>query len=182
MIRLQADIQSDNDQELIEAIANLHQITLADDTVECQVCNELITSGKEVVCYLLCPNGTTGYDLAQFRCTAHAESVTELLTLGADELVVAGRIGRCCDLQIDQSWPVLLVPRLRLVSAASTTTAREIDTQPYASEELPLSPPDDDLEVDIQPRNRMPVVADEVDSRETATLSRWADTDTGGEN
>jgi hypothetical protein len=182
MKRIPIEIDSNNDQELIEAVTSLHQITLADDTVECQICNEAITYGNEVVCHLVCPSGTTRYDLAQFRCTAHADSVTELLTLGADELVIAGRIGRCSDQQTDQSWLVLLVPRLRLVSAASTTTAREIDTQPYASEEPPLSPPDDDLEVDIQPRNRIPVVADDVDSRETATLSRWADTDTGGES
>lgn len=179
MIEIPTDIEIDNDQELIEAVTSLHQITLADDTVECQICNEAIIYGNEVVCHLVCPSGTTRYDLAQFRCTAHADSVTEHLTTGADELVVAGRIGRCSDQQTDQSWPVLLVPRLRLVSAASTTTVREIDAQTYVSGELPFSPPDDDLVVDTQPRDRVPVVVEEPDSRETATLSRWADTDTG---
>lgn len=193
MIRLQADIETYDDQELIEAIASLDQTTLADDTVVCQVCNEAISLGEEVVCYLLCPSGATGYDLTQYRCSNHADTITELLTLGAHELIVDGRIGEYHDEQSGQSWLVLLIPRLRAVSAAPTTTARQIDADPYNRHELPAALTDNDPETTNQPDNNDPQIneqrhnddpeiVDDDSNWQSATLSRWGDPTTEDDN
>ena len=129
MNTVQANIQTSDDQVLVEAVATLHQTTLADDQLSCQVCNESINEGDEVICHLQSPADQNRYDIKQTRCTDH-DDLTELLTLGVDELVIDGRIGCCSDQATQQSWPVLLVPRLRVVSSASTTPAREITAHP----------------------------------------------------
>lgn len=177
MERIPIEIDSNNDQELIEAINGLHQITLGDDTIECQVCNEAIIPGNKVVCYLLC-SGTTGYDLTQFRCTEHSDNVTDLLTLGTDELIIDGRVGRCSDQVTQQSWPVLLAPQLRLVSSASTTTAREIKAHPDNHDD-----PFDPLSIDTPNSTNShsgggSVTTEESSERQETTLGRWAQSST----
>ena len=125
----QTEIENHTDQELVEAVATLHQTTLADDQLSCQVCNESINEGDEVICHLQSPVEQNRYEITQTRCADH-DDLTELLTLGVDELVINGRVGRCSDQATQQSWPVLLVPQLRVVSPAATTTAREVTVQP----------------------------------------------------
>ena len=107
----------------------LHHLTLADAALNCQVCNETLTDGDEILCHLQCPAGETGYDITQIRCLAHSDDMESLLTLGTEELLVAGRIGRCSDQATQQSWPVLLAPDLRVVSSAATATGKEINMQ-----------------------------------------------------
>jgi hypothetical protein len=171
MLQTNIDVQSGTDQELVEAVATLHQTTLADDQLSCQVCNESINEGDEVICHLQSPADQNRYDIKQTRCTDH-DDLTELLTLGVDELVIDGRIGCCSDQATQQSWPVLLVPQLRLVSAASTTTARETTAQPEYNDD-----PAESLTVDIpQPTKNhhwgKEQIADDSEPQET-TLKRW---------
>jgi len=125
----QTEIENHTDQKLVEAVATLHQATLADDQLSCHVCNELINKGDEVVCLLRSSAEQNRYEVTQTRCTDH-DDLTELLTLGVDEFVINGQVGRCSCQATQQSWPVLLVPQLRVVSAAATTTTREITAQP----------------------------------------------------
>jgi len=129
MKRKQTEIQISTDQSLMEITNALHHLTLADAPLNCQVCNETLTDGDEILCHLQCPAGETGYDITQIRCLAHSDDMESLLTLGTEELLVAGRIGRCSDQAIQQSWPVLLAPELRVVSSAATATGKEINTR-----------------------------------------------------
>jgi hypothetical protein len=171
MNTVQANIQTSDGQELVEAVATLHQTTLADDQLSCQVCNESINEGDEVICHLQSPAEQNRYEIKQTRCTDH-DDLTELLTLGVDELVIDGRVGRCSDQATQQSWPVLLVPQLRVVSAAATTTACEITVQPECNHD-----PAEPLTVDIpQPTEYhhwgKRKIADDSEFQE-ATLDRW---------
>ena len=173
MLQTNIAVESDTDQELVEAVATLHQTTLADDQLSCQVCNESINEGDEVICHLQSPVEQNRYEITQTRCTDH-DDLTEQLTLGVDELVIDGRIGRCSDQATQQSWPILLVPKVRLVSAASTTTAREITAQPEHNDD-----PAEPLTVDIpQPTEYhhwgKEQIADDSEPQET-TLERWED-------
>ena len=154
----------------MEAVAAFHQTTLADDTVVCDICNEPISEGEEVICHLQSPADQTRYHLNQTRRTEY-DDIT--LTRGVDELVIDGRIGCCSDQSTQQSWPVLLVPRLRLVSPATTATAREIAAHPANRED-----PADPLEIDFSPSamiastNTDPTT-DNNGNWQEATLARW---------
>lgn len=165
------EVETSDDQMLVEAIAHLNQTTLADGQVTCQVCNETINEGDQVMCYLQSPAEQHRYDITQTRCTDH-DNLTELLTLGVDELVIDGQIGCSSDQATQRSWPVLLVPRLRVVSSASTATGREFTVQPEYDHD-PAAP----LMVDIpQPTEdqhwNKGRIADNSEFQE-ATLDRW---------
>ena len=171
MLRTNIAVESDTDQELVEAVATLHQTTLADDQLSCQVCNESINEGDKVICHLQSPAEQNRYEITQTRCTDH-DDLTGLLTLGVDELVIDGRVGRCSDQATQQSWPILLSPQLQLVSSASTTTGREITTQP-ANHDNPTEPLTVDLPESPNPSQcRGEVVADGTSETQEATLDR----------
>jgi len=177
MNTVQANIQTSDDQELVEAVATLHQTTLADAQLNCQVCNESINEGDEVICHLQSPPEQNRYDIKQTRCTDH-DDLTELLTLGVDELVIDGRIGCCSDQATQQSWPVLLVPRLRVVSSASTTTAREITAHP-ANRDDPVDPLTVEIPNAIEGHHSGNNLRANVTSEwQEATLERWEQPDT----
>ena len=176
MLQTNIDVQIGTDQDLVEAVATLHQATLADDQLSCQVCNESINEGDEVICHLQSPADQNRYDIKQTRCTDH-DDLTELLTLGVDELVIDGRIGCCSDQATQQSWPVLLVPRLRLVSSASTTTAREITTHP-ANRDDPVDPLTVKIPNAIEGHRCTKEMADDISEFQEATLERWEQPDT----
>jgi len=177
MNTVQANIQTSDDQELVEAVATLHQTTLADDQLSCQVCNESINEGDEVICHLQSPAEQNRYEITQTRCTDH-DNLSELLTLGVDELVIDGRIGCCSDQATQQSWPVLLVPRLRLVSSASTTTAREITAHP-ANRDDPVDPLTVEIPDVVEVHHSGKVTANTTTTEwQEATLERWEQPDT----
>jgi hypothetical protein len=169
MKHIQTEVDTSDDQQLVENVTDLHQTTLTDDHIVCIVCNESISDGEKITCYLLCPSGATGFDLTQCRCTDHAGGITELATFGATELIVDAHIGHCQDEETGESWPVLLFPRLRYVSEASTTTAREIDVDPYDDEAVPAALTDT---AEKQTTEASEPVNDDTDWQ-PATLSRW---------
>ena len=176
MNTVQANIQTSDGQELVEAVATLHQTTLADDQLSCQVCNESINEGDEVICHLQSPAEKNRYEITQTRCTDH-DDLTELLTLGVDELVIDGRIGCCSDQATQQSWPVLLVPRLRVVSSASTTTAREITAHP-ANRDDPVDPLTVEIPDAVEVHSGNDLRANATSEWQEATLERWEQPDT----
>ena len=177
MLQTNIDVQIGTDQDLVEAVATLHQATLADDQLSCQVCNESINEGDEVICHLQSPAEQNRYEITQTRCTDH-DNLSELLTLGVDELVIDGRIGCCSDQATQQSWPVLLVPRLRLVSSASTTTAREITAHP-ANRDDPVDPLTVEIPDVVEVHHSGKVTANTTTTEwQEATLERWEQPDT----
>ena len=118
--------QDCNDQSLMESTNSIHHLTLADSLLNCPVCDESLTDGDEILCHFQRPAETTGYVIAQIRCLAHGDDIESLLTLGTDEILVAGRIGRCSDQATQQSWPILLAPDLQVISSAATATAQRV--------------------------------------------------------
>ena len=59
-------------------------------------------------------------------CGDGDHELPEEYTLGVRELVVEGRVGWCSDGATQSSWPVLLDPEVRAVSAAATKSVRKI--------------------------------------------------------
>jgi hypothetical protein len=59
--------------------------------------------------------------------------LTSLFTLGVRELIVDGRVGQCRDHATQQTWPVLLAPSVRLISAPDTTSGRVVSNDDLSS-------------------------------------------------
>ena len=107
-----------------QVLAHLHRQSLGDPA--CQVCDESLTEGDQLTLYLYKPAGSARYTIGQNRCHSHADDLASLFTLGVRELIVEGRIGQCRDHATQQTWPVLLAPSLRLISAYDTTSGRDV--------------------------------------------------------
>ena len=101
---------------------HLHRLSL-DDPV-CQVCNESLIEGDQLMLYLYKPAGRSRYNIGQCRCRRHDDGLTSLFTRGVRELIVEGRVGQCRDHATQQTWPVLISPTVGLISASDTTSGR----------------------------------------------------------
>lgn len=120
---------SGTDTPLRQVLSHLQIASLADGDPTCQACGETIREGGSVTLYLFEPAGRSSYTVGQCRCLDYNDDLTDLFTLGTRELIVDGRIGLCRDRATQQTWPVLLAPSVRLVSAADTTTGRVVTSQ-----------------------------------------------------
>jgi hypothetical protein len=115
---------SGTETQLQQVLSHLQISTPAHGSPTCQACGDAITEGQSVTVYLARPTGHPNYTIEQCRCREHNDDLTGLFTLGVHELIVDGRIGQCRDHATQQTWPVLLAPSVRHLSAADTTTAR----------------------------------------------------------
>jgi len=120
---------SGKNTQLRQVLSHLQIASPADGDPTCQACGETIREGDSVTLYLFRLAGRSGYTVGQCRCLNHNDELTDLFTLGTRELIVDGRIGLCRDHATQQTWPVLLAPSVRLVSAADTTTGRIVTSQ-----------------------------------------------------
>ena len=117
---------SGTNTRLSQVLSHLQIASSAEDDPMCQACGEPLLHADPVTLYLSRPAGRSGYTVGQCRCNDHNDDLTSLFTLGTRELVVDGRIGECHDRASQQTWPVLLAPSLRVVSAADTKTGRVV--------------------------------------------------------
>jgi len=114
------------DTDLQQVLSHLRVESPANGDPVCQACGEAIREGDPVTLYLSRPAGHSTYTIDQCRCSDHNEDLTSLFTLGVRELVVDGRVGQCRDHATQQTWPVLLAPSVRLISAPDTTSGRVV--------------------------------------------------------
>jgi hypothetical protein len=115
---------SGTDVQLSKAVSHLQIKPSTEGNPTCQVCGEVITESQSVTIYLSRAAGRAGYRIGQCRCVDHNEDLTTLFTLGVRELVVDGRIGLCRDPATQETWPILLDPSVRLISAPDTKSGR----------------------------------------------------------
>jgi len=115
---------SGTNTQLSQVLLHLQIESPANGDPMCQACGEAIREGDPVTLYLSRPAGQSGYTIGQCRCSDHNDELTSLFTLGVRELIVDGRVGQCRDHATQQTWPVLLTPSVRLISAPDTTSGR----------------------------------------------------------
>lgn len=116
------------DTDLQQVLSHLQIESPANGDPMCQACGEAIVEGDPVTLYLFRPAGQSGYTFDQCRCSDHNKDLTSLFTLGVRELVVDGGVGQCRDHATQQTWPVLLAPSIRLISAQDTTSGRVVSS------------------------------------------------------
>ena len=109
--------------QLKQTLLHLDLQSVTGEKAGCQICKETLNEDDQITLYLYRPAERERYAIGQCRCSEHTEDLITLFTLGVDELIVDGQVGRCSNHTSQQSWPVLLAPQLRLVSTAATTTA-----------------------------------------------------------
>jgi hypothetical protein len=116
--------QESIDDQIIENLCQLQSISLGKSTVVCQAGGETLRDGEDVKVYAVRPGHKTAWRIGQTRCTDPTHTRTLSLetqgTLGARELIVTGRIGRCVDQAFQTDWPVLLNPEIQAVSPCQT--------------------------------------------------------------
>lgn len=119
-------LQDSGTERFAESISNLQIAPPAEGTPTCQVCGDTIHEGDHITLYLFRPAGKATYTVGQCRCSTHNKNLANLFTLGIKEYIVDGRVGQCRDHATQQTWPVLLAPSIRLISALDTTTRRVV--------------------------------------------------------
>ena len=119
-----AGLENSGTTSLEQALSHLQIAPSTENDLTCQLCERPLTEGDQITLYLYKPAGSQRYTIGQCRCRSHDDDLTPLFTLGVRELVVEGRIGQCRDHATQQTWPVLLAPSVRLISASDTTTGR----------------------------------------------------------
>lgn len=111
---------------LIKVISQLEQFALGAGVGTCQVCGEKIPEGSPIAVYAFRPAGASQWRVGHSKCDADRPHATEDFTLGVRELVVDGRVGCVSDQATQSHWPVLLAPRVRAISPASTTDVVDV--------------------------------------------------------
>ena len=115
---------SGTETQLQQVLAHLQMHSLGNPT--CQACNERIREGDQITVYFYKPTDRATYRIGQCRCSTHNDDLTPLFTLGVSELIVDGRVGHCQDQATQQTWPVLFLPTVRLISVPETKSGRTL--------------------------------------------------------
>jgi hypothetical protein len=120
------ETQEGDDRSLIEDIHQLNFVALGEGAAACEACGEKLREGAPVVVFTFRPADQPAFQIGHVKCTECRHEPTEYFTLGVRELVLEGRVGTCTDPATQSSWPVLLAPQPRAVSAADTTTVQPL--------------------------------------------------------
>lgn len=119
-------LQDSGTERFVESVSHFQIVPPAEGAPTCQACGDTIHEGDPITLYFFRPVGRATYTIGQCRCSTHNENLANLFTLGVKEYIVDGRIGLCCDHATQQTWPGLLAPSVRLISAPDTTSGRVV--------------------------------------------------------
>lgn len=107
--------------QLIEDISQIKQIALGAGAATCEVCGTSLFESDSVVVVVTRSIGGVGYEVACVLC-GDGHQIPWEFSVGVRELVVVGRIGRCSDGAVQESWQVLLAPDVLGVSSVTRRT------------------------------------------------------------
>ena len=101
---------------LIKDINQLKCVVLGKEAAICHECGKRIREGESVTVNVIRPPNAATYNLSNITCETHHSALLDCFEKEARELVVKGRVGWCSDQATQSSWPVLLAPRIYVVS------------------------------------------------------------------
>jgi hypothetical protein len=110
--------QEDTDNQLIEDIIHAKLLVLGKEAAICHECGKRIREGESVTVNVIRPPNAATYNRSNITCETHHSALLDGFEKAARELVVKGRVGWCSDQATQSSWPVLLAPRVYVVSQA----------------------------------------------------------------
>jgi len=104
------------DKELIEDILRSKRVLLGKEAAICHECGKHIQEGESVTVGVIRPPNASVYNVSKITCETHQLNLLDEFETKARELVVRGRVGWCSDQATQSSWPVLVAPRVYVVS------------------------------------------------------------------
>jgi hypothetical protein len=128
MVKSKSTDQENVDKRVIEDINQLKVTALGEGAAVCQVCGQGLREGALVTAYVFRPAGSPAVEVGYVLCGDDRHEYPAVYTLGVRELMVGGRVGRCFDVMMQSSWPVLLAPVVLAVSEMDSKTARAVRT------------------------------------------------------
>jgi hypothetical protein len=117
-MKYQESSKQESSDRIIEDINQLKVHVLGKEAVICQKCGNRIREGESVTVNVIRPPNSATYNLSYITCETHHSALLDGFEKEARELVVKGRVGWCSDQATQSSWPVLLAPRVYVVSQA----------------------------------------------------------------
>jgi len=87
---------------------------------ECPACGHVFEEGDTVLLYVVRTAGRMRFEVGRAVCDDDTHPLRTEYTLGAEELLIEGRVGLCSDVVTQSSWRVLVAPRIVGVSAAAS--------------------------------------------------------------
>jgi hypothetical protein len=96
-------------ESLIEAINHLQISGPGEPPVTCQACAKHLPDGARATAYAV-RSPKQGWQVAQTRCRAHPPCLSTLATLGLEEYLLTGRLGRVVDTAHQRAYPILRNP------------------------------------------------------------------------
>jgi len=118
MNKLESQDEERTAKILIEDISKLQKTVLGKEAAICHECGKRIREGESVTVNVIRQPNAATYNRSNITCESHHSTLLDGFEKEARELVVKGRVGWCSDQATQSSWPVLLAPRVYVVSQA----------------------------------------------------------------
>jgi hypothetical protein len=84
------------------------------------MCGHVFGEGERVLLYVVRPADRVRFEIGRTVCDDDTHPLRTEYTLGAEELLIAGRVGLCSDVVTQSSWRVLVAPQVVGVSEAAS--------------------------------------------------------------
>lgn len=121
-MKYQESSNQESHDKITKDITNLNLNLLGKEAAVCHECGKRIREGDSVtVDVIRSPNAST-YNVSKIACETHHLNLLDEFETEARELVVRGRVGWCSDQATQSSWPVLVAPRVYVVSRSGETS------------------------------------------------------------
>jgi hypothetical protein len=114
----QESSKQESSDRIIEDISHLKVHALGKEATICHECRKQIREGESVTFNVIRPLNAAKYNISNIMCETHHSALVDGFEKEARELVVKGRVGWCSHQATQSSWPVLLAPRVYVVSQA----------------------------------------------------------------
>jgi hypothetical protein len=139
-MKYQESSKQETHDKITKDITNLNLNLLGKEAAVCHECGKRIQEGDSVtVDVIRSPNAST-YNVSKITCETHHLNLLDEFEAEARELIVRGRVGWCSDQATQSSWPVLVAPRVYVVSRSGETSGYVVPAELRDGSERPRDP------------------------------------------
>ena len=139
-MKYQESSKQESHDKITEDISNLSLNLLGKEAAICSECGKHIREGESVTVNVIHPPNASTYNLSKITCETHHLNLLDEFETEARELIVRGRVGWCSDQATQSSWPVLVAPRVYVVSRSGEKSGHIVPTELRDGGERALNP------------------------------------------
>ena len=115
-MKYQESSKQETHDKITKDITNLNLNLLGKEAAVCHECGKRIREGDSVTVDVIRSRNALTYNVSKITCETHHLNLLDEFETEARELIVRGRVGWCSDQATQSSWPVLVAPRVYVVS------------------------------------------------------------------